>query len=244
MTSGDAIYATRLHRPASTVNLLVCTLPQACQASGPDDSGEGHLQPLLWQFVETSPAQDHWHAPFRPRRPSLGLLRARDVQDVGLPSSRSERFESRLQQWIRFQPDLQLLRNGVLGRFLEPDLLTGLFQFDGFVEVVSQGGLQGCDFPERREFDPSPGLRMLSSPLEYVLCVFEQSTFEERKRARLLKRDDDGYVLLQKSEAGLAPLQFLRQIAVECDFAQSVGFLQPLLCIGDLHRVSLFRRDE
>ena len=55
----------------------------------------------------------------------------------------------------------------------------------------------------------------------------------KNERARLLERDDDHHILLQEGEAGLAPLELLGQIAVECDFAQPIRFLLPLLRVGN-----------
>jgi hypothetical protein len=60
---------------------------------------------------------------------------------------------------------------------------------------------------------------MLSNPFENVLRIFEQCAFEERERARLLERDHDRHVLLQKGEARFAPLEFFSQVAVERDLA-------------------------
>ena len=53
--------------------------------------------------------------------------------------------------------------------FFKDDLRPGLLQFDGFVEVVLQGRSFARNLPKRGEFNPPPGLRMLSNPLENVL---------------------------------------------------------------------------
>ena len=104
-------------------------------------------------------------------------------------------------------------------KVLELYLFAGLLQFDGFVEVVLQGRSQVRKLPRRGEFNPSPGLRMLSNPFENVFRIFEQSALEEPERARLLERDYDRHVLRQNGEARFAPLEFFGQVAVERDLA-------------------------
>src|SRR5665213_181543 len=89
--------------------------------------------PSIRAFVETSAAQDHRHTPLRPRRPRLLLLRTRDVQDVGLPSPRRERFECRPQLRRCIQPGLQLRWHRIRGSLLEAHLLPRLLDSDGFV---------------------------------------------------------------------------------------------------------------
>ena len=87
------------------------------------------------------------------------------------------------------------------------------------------------------KFYPSPGLRVLSSFFKNVLRVFEQRAFEESERTRFLERNDNRDVFLQKGEAGLAPLAFFDQVAVQRNLSQRIRFLLPLLCIGNLHRL-------
>src|SRR5450631_4194730 len=68
-----------------------------------------------------------------------------------------------------------------------------------------------------------------------MLRVLEQSAFKERKCTRVFERDHDRHVPLQESEAGFTPLEFLRQVAGERDFAQIICFLLPLLRVGNFH---------
>jgi hypothetical protein len=53
-----------------------------------------------------------------------------------------------------------------------------------------------------------------------VLRILKQCALEERKRARLLERDHDRYVFLEKGEARFASLEFFGQVAVECDLTK------------------------
>ena len=143
---------------------------------------------------------------------------------------------------VAVEPELQLLGDRVLGGFLERDLLPGFLECDGFVKVVAQGSLQRRDLFEGGELDPASGLRMFSRLFEDVLRVLEQRTFEEREGTRLLERDDDGYVLFRKGEAGFAPLEFFGEVAIEGNLAKLVCFLLPLCRVGNFHGLSLRRR--
>ena len=60
---------------------------------------------------------------------------------------------------------------------------------------------------------------MLPNPVQNVLRIFEQCALEERERARLVERNHDRHVFLQKGEARFAPLEFFSQAAVERDLA-------------------------
>ena len=69
-------------------------------------------------FVESTPAQDHWHAPRRARSSGLCLLCAGDMKDVRLPPSRCQGFECRLQLRNGVQLSLEFFGNNVLGYLL------------------------------------------------------------------------------------------------------------------------------
>ena len=104
---------------------------------------------------------------------------------------------------------------------------------------MSERRLEGSDLSYRSEFYPTPRLRVLTNLRENVLRILQQGTLEERERTRILERDNDRYVLLQECEAGLAPLEFLSQVAIERDPAQLVRFVLPLLRVGNLHYLSV-----
>jgi hypothetical protein len=60
----------------------------------------------------------------------------------------------------------------------------------------------------------------VAKPIEPIkFALVEECALEERERARLLERDYDRHVLLQKGEARFAPLDFFNQVAVERDLA-------------------------
>src|SRR5581483_7252905 len=135
--------------------------------------------------------------------------------------------ECRGEKSVIIQQSLQLLRDCVICRVLQLHFPAGLFQFNRFIKVVSQGRLEGCDLFDRSELNPAPGLRMFANPFENSLRIPEQSALEKRERARIAQRNDNRYILLLEGETGLAPLELFRQEAVEGDLAELIRLLLP-----------------
>src|SRR5262249_51450231 len=134
-----------------------------------------------------------------------------DMKDVRPPPSWCERFECR--------PQL---------RSCDASILMASWMYFLRIDCIAAMSSREVNLTQR------PACVCLPT-LEDVLRVLEQRALEERERARVFQRDDDGYVLCLVGEAGLAPTSSLQSGHSRAQFPERVCFFLPLVRVRYFH---------